>query len=169
MSETCFACGGSFAAAPGGATHAYMLSSPGCWAAYGEVLTREYSDAGLFQAVHRLTVDAYALQHPGDPSDRRAVQSFWLHGASLWMVLRLGQPQESATQALGRLSRLSFDDRPTGEVRFASTHADLLAGPIGEHAARAQMWARASLDAWQEAHGEFDRLARWALGEKETL
>jgi hypothetical protein len=64
-----------------------MLGSPGCWAAYGRVLEREYSDPVLFGAAHRLTVDAYALQHPGDPRERRAVQSFWLHGASLWLVL----------------------------------------------------------------------------------
>ena len=32
-----------------------MESSPACWAAYGEVLAREYSDPAYFQ-VHRLSV-----------------------------------------------------------------------------------------------------------------
>jgi len=47
-----------------GPAHAYMLSSPGCWAAYGELLAREYSDSA-YRRLHRLSVDAYALQHPG--------------------------------------------------------------------------------------------------------
>ena len=78
MSEKCFACGGSFEPVEG-PTHKYMLSSSGCWKAYGELLAREYENPMLFGAVHRLTVDAYALQHPGDPSDRRARQSVWVH------------------------------------------------------------------------------------------
>lgn len=47
-----------------GPTHRYMGSSPGCWHVYGEVLSREYSDRS-FGALHRLTVDSYAVQHPG--------------------------------------------------------------------------------------------------------
>ena len=80
--ERCFGCGGLFPAADG-PTHAYMLSSAGCWAAYGKVLVREYADPLLFAASHRLTVDAYAVQHPGNADDRRAVQSVWLHFAAL--------------------------------------------------------------------------------------
>lgn len=55
----CMGCGGVFAEIQG-PTHRYLESSPGCWAAYGEVLAREYSDPAYFQ-VHRLTVDAYAV------------------------------------------------------------------------------------------------------------
>jgi hypothetical protein len=47
-----------------GPVHRYMESSPGCWASYGEVLVREYTEPSYF-GVHRLTVDAYAVQHPG--------------------------------------------------------------------------------------------------------
>lgn len=36
-----------------GPTHPYMESSPGCWAAFGDVLAREYSDPVYFE-VHRL-------------------------------------------------------------------------------------------------------------------
>jgi len=38
--EHCFACGGTFRRR-GGATHPYMRSTAGCWAAYGELLARE--------------------------------------------------------------------------------------------------------------------------------
>lgn len=59
--------------ATGGPVHAYIPAPPGCWALYGEVLAREYSDRALWPT-HRLTVDAYAAQHPsGD--DPRQLQS----------------------------------------------------------------------------------------------
>ena len=82
MEQPCFSCGGCFERHEG-PTHKYMLSSPGCWKAYGELLAREYGNPLLFGAVHRLTVDAYALQHPGNPSDRRATQSVWIHYVAL--------------------------------------------------------------------------------------
>jgi Family of unknown function (DUF5946) len=40
-----------------GPTHAYLHSSPACWALYGEVLAREYSNPARF-VVHQLTVDS---------------------------------------------------------------------------------------------------------------
>lgn len=162
MSETCFACGGQFETDEG-ATHAYMLSIPGCWAAYGELLAREYSDPALFAASHRLSVDAYALQHPGDPTQRRAVQSFWLHGASLWLALRMGQSHAVATQSLKALAGMDFAVRPTQRPHFTMTHADVLAAPVSSHPGLARYWAEESLTAWKPAHGEFERLAQIAL------
>ena len=86
MAERCFACGGGFAPADGGA-HPYMRSSPGCWAAYGALLAREHQDQALFGAAHRLTVDADALQRPGDTADLGARQSVWVHYAALHLAL----------------------------------------------------------------------------------
>ena len=60
-----------------GPTHPYIGASPGCWAIYGEVLAREYGEYA-YPPVHRLTVDAYAAQHPGVPS-RRSIQSVAIH------------------------------------------------------------------------------------------
>jgi uncharacterized protein DUF5946 len=58
----CVGCDGMFPTIDGPA-HRYMKSSAGCWEVYGEVLSREYSDPA-FWAVHRLTADTYAVQHP---------------------------------------------------------------------------------------------------------
>lgn len=52
----CFSCG-AMVEDIDGPVHRYMASSPGCWAAYGIVLAREYSDV-MFARNHRLTVDA---------------------------------------------------------------------------------------------------------------
>lgn len=158
MTDTCFACGGLFAEAPGGPSHAYMASTPGCWAAYGAVLAREYADPALFARCHRLTVDAFALQHPGDPGERRARQSFWIHGASLWMVLERGRPHAEATAALKRLAAGEFP-APPPPAGFALTHAEVLAAPLAEHAARVEAWARAALAGCPGAHAGFAALA----------
>jgi hypothetical protein len=64
-----------------GPVHRYLESSPGCWRLYGEVLAREYSDLA-FWAAHRLTVDSYAVQHPGRSSPQ-TIQSVCVHLLSL--------------------------------------------------------------------------------------
>lgn len=159
MSELCFSCGGHFATAPGGTTHAYMASTPGCWDAYGAVLAREYQNAALFGRCHRLTVDAYAIQHPGDASERRARQSFWIHGASLWMVLRMGRTHSEATSALKTLARGDFPV-PPAKPAFTLTHADILCAPKAEHEVRVKAWAEAALAGCVGAHAAFETLAQ---------
>src|SRR5258708_15611979 len=83
-----------------GPVHRYLESSPGCWAAYGDVLAREYSDP-RYMAAHRLTVDAYAIQHPGQPSPQ-TIQSVAVHLIGLYASLRLQLPSRIVTAAIGR-------------------------------------------------------------------
>lgn len=163
MTEACPACGGIFAPVAGGVTHAYMASSPGCWATYGTILAREYSDPALFARCHRLTVDAYAVQHPGDPGERRARQSFWIHGASLWMVLRLGRPHAEATAALKALANGDFPEPPVPSA-FAVTCADVAAGSVAEHEMLVKSWAEAALAGCPAAHDAFAAMARRVPG-----
>jgi hypothetical protein len=162
MSEACFACGGRFPALHDSPTHAYMASSPGCWDTYTKVLAREYADPSLFERCHRLTVDAFAVQHPGNPDERRARQSFWIHGASLWLVLRMGRSHAEATAALKVLAQGDFPDPPTPS-QFASTHADVLAAPEQEHVQMVEAWAEAALAGCHAAHETFATLARRAV------
>jgi Family of unknown function (DUF5946) len=162
MSEVCFSCSGHFADVPGGATHAYMASTPGCWEAYTAVLAREYQNAVLFARCHRLTVDAYAIQHPGDPGERRARQSFWIHGASLWMVLRMGRSHGEATGALKRMAQGDFSEPPRA-AGFSITHAELIAAPEAEHEARVRAWAEAALAGCADAHITFAGMAMRAM------
>lgn len=70
-----------------GPTHPYMLSSPGCWSLYSELLA-----TGAGQAA----VDAYAVQHPGVP-ERRATQSVAVHLVSLCAALERGWPPDRCT------------------------------------------------------------------------
>lgn len=69
-----------------------MLASPGCWAAYGAFLSGglQGSTSGpLAMPQAALTVDAYAVQHPGVPAPQ-ATQSVWVHLITLHLVLEGG-------------------------------------------------------------------------------
>jgi hypothetical protein len=151
-SQRCFACGGYFAASDG-PTHAYMLSTPGCWAAYGELLAREYESPTLFGATHRLTVDAYALQHSGNAGDRRAVQSVWVHFAALFLILEGGKPFGEVTPLMRRLAKSVFPPLPAGPKCFVLTHADVLAAPPQEHVSAVRSWANSAYEAWAHLRG----------------
>lgn len=157
QTERCFSCGGFYTPIDG-PTHAYMASSPGCWAAYGEWLAREYQDPALFQTAHRFTVDAYALQHPGDAADRRAVQSVWLHAASLFVIFERGWSPAAATDLLKRLAGRDFPPPDAPARAFAMTVADGLARPVSEHAGFARNWAQESLSAWSALHSDLAAL-----------
>lgn len=80
----CFECG-SNSMNIDGETHEYMLSTPGCWIMFCEVMEKEYTDFMCAKA-HHYTVDAYATQHVGHSSDSRAINSVNIHLASLYML-----------------------------------------------------------------------------------
>jgi Family of unknown function (DUF5946) len=149
MREKCFACGGSFEPVEG-PTHQYMLSSSGCWKAYGEVLAREYENPMLFAAVHRLTVDAYALQHPGDPSDRRARQSVWVHYTALYVALQKTEDHSRIASVMQKLTADTFPALPPAPTRFAVTLEDVLAQGVSNHVSAIRTWADCALNAWAE-------------------
>jgi hypothetical protein len=136
-----------------GPTHRYMESSPGCWHLYGQVLAREYSDRA-FSALHRLTVDAYAVQHPGHPSPQ-AIQSVCVHLLSLCLVFERGLAASYATRVMGEATRTK--DRfvwltpPAG--RGAVTVADVaVAAEPHAHEERVRSWAGSAWSAWAEHH-----------------
>lgn len=149
MNDKCFACGGSFVAVEG-PTHEYMLSSPGCWNAYGGVLAREYENPMLFGAVHRLTVDAYALQHPGDASDRRARQSVWVHYAALYLSLHKQEAHSRIPSVMQKLVAGTFPALPPPPARFDVTLEDVLAQGEINHVSAVKAWADCAFEAWAE-------------------
>lgn len=159
--ERCIGCGAEFGPIDG-PVHPYMTSSPACWAAFGRILAAEYSDPRLM-AVHRLSVDAYAVQHPGE-SSRQAVQSVGLHLARLYLQLERNILPGSANDAMlnlgKRKSGLPLLARPPS---FSITVADVapVAGTT-EHEAVVRDWARSAWDAWTHVH---DFIRNWATEE----
>ncbi len=149
MSSICPGCGGRFADIDG-PVHAYMTSSPGCWQAYGQVLAHEYTDKALFDAIHRLSVDAYALQHPGDLNDRRANQSVIIHYVSLFLIFEENQPHEFATRALKKLSKISLPQRPHAPKTYDWVVGDIDISNVRSHKNCVKQWAQATYQAWSD-------------------
>ena len=158
--ETCMWCKGTFPAIEG-PTHRYMESTPGCWAAYGRVLAREYSDQEFFE-VHRLTVDSYAVQHPGQPS-RQSIQSVGVHLVRLCLFLEHELAPEHANSAMlvvaKHKSKYSWLEPPAS--LGGMTVADVeLAADAEQHKALVKAWAAQMWRVWMPHHAI---VRQWAV------
>ncbi|MCB1057408.1 MAG: hypothetical protein KDD11_18060 [Acidobacteria bacterium] len=148
----CPGCGAHFPDVEG-PVHRYMESSPGCWAAYGEVLEREYG-APAFFAAHPFTVDAYAVQHPGRPS-KQANQSVTVHLMSLCLTLEHGLRLDRAPRAIQAIveSGQTFEWLTPPADPFPVTVADVRgARDLETHKVRVREWAESAWQAWSRHH-----------------
>jgi hypothetical protein len=149
---TCIGCRG-LVPQMDGPTHPYMESSPGCWHVYGVVLSREYADPA-FRVVHRLTVDSYAVQHPGRPS-AQAIQSVCVHLISLYLVLERGLAAAYATRVMGAATRAKerfFWLTPPPSLGVVTVSDVAGAATPLQHEERVRAWAQAAWSAWAEHH-----------------
>lgn len=130
-----------------------MESSPGCWATYGEVLARQYSNRDYWFA-HRLAVDSYAVQHPGQPS-RQAIGSVALHLMRMCAALERGL---NATEAPHLMKLIAKEKR---NLRWLEPPADLggitvldvyLTPSAVEHNSMVRSWAESLWSAWSAHH-----------------
>lgn len=150
--ETCPGCGVVLAVGHG-PRHAYLGGSPSCWALYGEVLARDYSDPAR-RAAHRTCVDAYAAQHPGRP-EPRTIRSAHVHLLGLHLTLERGWPETAVRAAMARVSAgdaggLRWLDPPT---RYALTVADVhRTSDAAEHLRVVRAWGEAVWRAWRPHH-----------------
>lgn len=153
----CIGCG-ALVPDSSGPTHAYIGASPGCWAIYGEILAREYGEF-RYPPVHRLTVDAYAAQHPGTPS-RRSIQSVAVHLIGLYLALELGFEAPKVTQVMGRLLKdpgiYVWLDPPArmGDITVLDV---VRARDLAEHERLVNQWAQAVWQAWAVHHSTIRR------------
>lgn len=157
----CIGCCGEFGESDG-PTHEYILSAPGCWAAYGRLLEREYSHSEL-QAIHRLTVDTYAVQHPGVnvPAARRSVG---VHLSRLYLFLEVGRSMESVNDTMPTI--LMSKDKyawlePPAMLGTLNVLDVLNAKTNAEHDRQVRAWAKSVWKAWAVHHGT---VGRWCAG-----
>lgn len=149
--QTCTGCGGIFPISDG-PTHKYMISSPACWEAFGRVLAAEYSDTSLWQT-HRMSVDTYAVQHPGDGT-KRATQSVGLHLARLLVQLEAPRPPIETNEIMLNLGQFKssipeFNARSDDRVTIADV---VLHAGSSTHAEAVQNWAQSTWQDWQTQH-----------------
>jgi hypothetical protein len=138
----------------------YGTGAPGCWAAFGEITGREFTDPA-FRAHRRSPIDAYAVQHPGSSSPR-AAKSAWVHLIGLCLVLERGFPVEAAIRAIARLASEGPEFRwlePPAD-RGSVTVADVAAAPdVAAHVQAMQRWADSAWAAWEGHHPAIRRRA----------
>jgi hypothetical protein len=141
-----------------GPTHRYMGSSPGCWEAFGVLLAMEYESAGYWRS-HQLTVDAWAVQHPGVESPR-TLQSVAVHLFGLYLQLE-GEPMKSEKLAAAR--RWMVERYKAGELGRIWKEPGAYMGELNvlhmfetstpeEYARAAREWAQSAWDAYAEYH-----------------
>jgi len=148
----CPGCNGEFEDMSG-PTHEYILSSSACWAVYGEVLAREYSNPRMMQ-LHRVTVDAYAVQHPG-VEVLPARRSVAIHLSRLYLLLEREWPITRINEAMPKIS--AFKDRcawltPPSMEGTLTVKSVLSAASNDEHEAAVMAWAESVWQAWTPHH-----------------
>jgi hypothetical protein len=153
MNIPCVGCGENFFPENDGPTHPYMLSSPGCWSAYGELLAREYQYPE-YAPFHRFAVDAYAVQHPGVDVPR-ARHSVGIHLSRLCLILALGWPLHRVNDAMLAITekKMSYPwlTPPRNRGSFSVKHV-LDASTPAEHLTAVEQWAKTAWQAWAEHH-----------------
>jgi hypothetical protein len=115
-------------------------------------MAREYATPELMD-VHRLSVDAWAVQHPGDGS-RRAIQSVGLHLARLMVQLDQGLSGREANAAMLRFAARKFElpELPP-RTSYSVTVADVVeAEAPAAHRTAVRRWARAVWADWADQH-----------------
>jgi CTP:molybdopterin cytidylyltransferase MocA len=166
ITEPCPGCGARYLPQVVDEMHPYIGASPACWAAFGELLAREFGDIA-FGRVHRLSVDVYAVQHPGT-DDRRQRQSVALHLIGLCHWLEHGIESDRLTAIT---QRLASDDRSwpwlTPPAEYPMTVCDMLVARDGvEHVRLVTRWAETTWDAWAPHHATVRAWAGEALRER---
>ena len=122
---------------------------------YGELNARYLASQSHARYRH-LCSDTFAVQHPGTPDVRQAVQSVCVHLISLYAQLELGVPTE----------QMPVHMRPALESRGGRYH--WLTPPSFEHSltvgfmlstdkdplVAAREWAQSAWDAWSAHHAQ---------------
>ena len=137
-----------------GLPHKYIGATQGCWDLYGKVLVKEYGEYNYPKHTHRLTVDTYAIQHPGQPG-KQSIQSVNIHLISLYYVLIKNMNGASATKMIGKILEnmptLKWLEPPTPNGRI--TVVDVLKATNQEEHERVVLkWAENVFDCWFSKH-----------------
>jgi hypothetical protein len=138
-----------------GPKHAYIGSDSGCWAVFCSVLAKEYTEYNELWRTHRLTVDTYAAQHPGNPG-RKEIQSVFIHLTRLYLQLEKGLDGKRANAAMINISSYKeqyvwLDPVPDFTGIMNITHV-AMAKNISEHKEAVELWAASVWQAWSKHH-----------------
>ena len=159
--ETCPGCGARLPVS-NGPIHRYLGASAACWAIYTSL-----SNAGVPALtpapLNALLVDAYAVQHPGTPSDQ-TIQSAAVHLLALYGVLDRHEPPEKALWIRQRAVRPGYPPKHTrfnwlepASFEGCLTVAEIVRAPAAPK--RTELVGQYVLDVW----------SRWKKPYAETI
>jgi hypothetical protein len=130
----------------------------GCLKLFEEVIAREFSDY-RYGKIHRLTVDAYSLQHPG--RYMRSGKSFAAHLTGIYAALEsadavaVNRKMRKWLNANPKIEKPVGIPRRRGKLTITFVHS---AACADEHNERVREWAREVWSAWSEHHALAKRL-----------
>lgn len=148
-----------------GQGHRYVGASPSCWACFSALVNA--GEPPLAPHPHNaLLLDAYMVQHPGQPSPP-AIQSVAVHLLALYGVIEAGV---GAGQVLWIRQRAVRGDAPARHARFAwltppdftgsLTFADIVSGATSQgRTAQAITYIQAVWTQWTQLH--WTTIAGW--------
>lgn len=150
--ERCPGCGIELTAVSPPVVHPYFGSSPSCWRLYGELLAREFQDPAYFP-LHQMTVDVYAVQHPG-VEERRSARSVALHLMTLALWIEGGaDPLHGPVLHRRMVGALDLGWLEPPNPNGTMTAADVLeARSPDEHLALVRAWGEDVWRAWSRHH-----------------
>ena len=141
-----------------GAIHRYMTSSAACWAIFNSLNNPERPLAAA--PFNNLIVDAYAVQHPGTPSNQ-TINSVAIHAMVLYGILERGFKPDQALWLRQRPGRFNSTEKHS---RFhwlippafdsSLTVADVAAGKTpNDRSELVERWVKDVWSRWSEVHG----------------
>jgi hypothetical protein len=140
--------------------HPYVGASSACWELFGHILAKEFSDPEYFK-VHRITADAYAAQHIGDQTDRRARQSATVHLIALYLNLGKKIPQGEVLAFIKKATTIKRDWPPQIQrqnPQWLTVQDIAKADSPNSHAQLVMAWGQSVLNAYGDCHDEIVRL-----------
>ena len=149
----CYGCG-ALVENVDGKPHPYIGATQGCWDLYGQILAKEYGEFQYPELTHRLSVDTYAIQHPGVPS-RKSIQSVNIHLISLYYIFKHNYSGKQATKKMSELlaKEPKFErldpPHPNGKLTVIDV---LTAKDKDEHIEKVREWAASVWNCWYTKH-----------------
>jgi hypothetical protein len=150
----CIGCGALVPDVEGPSWRYPNAGSPGCWAVFGEILAKEFSDY-RYGRLHRMTVDTYAVQHPGDPTPQ-TIQSVNIHLIALCLTLERAYDFNYTTRMMGQIVQRykgQFNWLEPPDSLGEMTVLEVVKANSGEeHERLVTSWARSAWQAWKPHH-----------------
>jgi len=156
--ETCVWCGLK-SKKTNGVVHKYLESSPSCWAKYGELLALEYENYE-YMSVHDLTVDAYALQHPGK-ENAQTISSVYVHLASLYSYFELNKSINELSNSKKQVVKFKKNFvwlEPPEKLNTITVVNVLNSKTAVQHCTNVKMWSEYIFKKWENHHTKIAQL-----------